>query len=36
MPRTTLRRLNGLDETPATLAGSTLVLIDYQNTYTPA
>ncbi|MEU0298500.1 cysteine hydrolase family protein [Streptomyces sp. NPDC006175] len=34
MPRTTLRRLNGLDDTPAKLAGSTLVLIDYQNTYT--
>ncbi|MDX3430126.1 isochorismatase family protein [Streptomyces sp. ME01-18a] len=34
MPRTTLRRLNGLDDTPARLAGSTLVLIDYQNTYT--
>ncbi|MER7724876.1 cysteine hydrolase family protein [Streptomyces sp. NPDC096323] len=34
MPRTTLRRLNGLDDTPATLADSTLVLIDYQNTYT--
>ncbi|MEU1469494.1 cysteine hydrolase family protein [Streptomyces sp. NPDC005761] len=34
MPRTTLRRLNGLDDTPAKLADSTLVLIDYQNTYT--
>ena len=34
MPRTTLRRLNGLDDTPAALADSTLVLIDYQNTYT--
>ncbi|MEV5805717.1 cysteine hydrolase family protein [Streptomyces parvulus] len=34
MPRTTLRQLNGFDETPAKLAGSTLVLIDYQNTYT--
>jgi nicotinamidase-related amidase len=34
MPRTTLRRLNGLDDTPAKLAGSTLVLVDYQNTYT--
>ncbi|MEU2681230.1 cysteine hydrolase family protein [Streptomyces sp. NPDC007107] len=34
MPGTTLRRLNGLDDTPASLAGSTLVLIDYQNTYT--
>ncbi|WP_030622087.1 isochorismatase family protein [Streptomyces sclerotialus] len=34
MPRTTLRQLNGLDDTPAKLADSTLVLIDYQNTYT--
>ncbi|MFC8097572.1 cysteine hydrolase family protein [Streptomyces sp. NPDC057363] len=34
MPRTTLRRLNGLDDTPAKLADSTLVLVDYQNTYT--
>ncbi|MET8456637.1 MULTISPECIES: cysteine hydrolase family protein [Streptomyces] len=34
MPRTTLRQLNGFDETPAKLAGSTLVLVDYQNTYT--
>lgn len=34
MPRTTLRRLNGFDDTPAKLAESTLVLIDYQNTYT--
>jgi len=34
MPRTTLRQLNGLDDTPAKLAESTLVLIDYQNTYT--
>ncbi|GAA2544350.1 MULTISPECIES: cysteine hydrolase family protein [Streptomyces] len=34
MPRTTLRQLNGFDHTPAGLAGSTLVLIDYQNTYT--
>ncbi|MFE5245082.1 MULTISPECIES: isochorismatase family protein [unclassified Streptomyces] len=34
MPRTTLRRLNGLDDTPAKLAASTLVLVDYQNTYT--
>ncbi|MFF3004844.1 isochorismatase family protein [Kitasatospora sp. NPDC057940] len=33
MPTTTLRALNGLDETPATLAASTLILIDYQNTY---
>ncbi|WP_290058326.1 isochorismatase family protein [Amycolatopsis solani] len=34
MPRTTLRELNGLDRTPAALAGSTLILVDYQNTYT--
>lgn len=31
---TTLRQLNGLDATPATLAQSTLILVDYQNTYT--
>lgn len=31
---TTLRELSGFDQTPASLAGSTLVLIDYQNTYT--
>ncbi|MBH5338343.1 cysteine hydrolase [Streptomyces pactum] len=34
MPRTTLRGLNGLSDTPASLAGATLLLIDYQNTYT--
>ncbi|MFI8521070.1 cysteine hydrolase family protein [Streptomyces sp. NPDC085481] len=34
MPTTTLRELNGFDQTPASLAGSTLLLIDYQNTYT--
>ncbi|WP_103535482.1 isochorismatase family protein [Streptomyces sp. SM11] len=34
MSRTTLRELNGFDATPATLAGSTLILVDYQNTYT--
>lgn len=34
MPGTTLRRLNGLDDTPAKLADATLVLVDYQNTYT--
>ncbi|MFC8510464.1 cysteine hydrolase family protein [Streptomyces sp. NPDC057411] len=34
MPRTTLRELNGFDETPASLADATLLLIDYQNTYT--
>ncbi|MFE9703433.1 isochorismatase family protein [Streptomyces sp. NPDC005930] len=31
---TTLRELNGLDETPATLSDATLILVDYQNTYT--
>ncbi|MEV1021309.1 isochorismatase family protein [Streptomyces sp. NPDC050264] len=31
---TTLRALNGFDETPASLADSTLILVDYQNTYT--
>ncbi|MFD5462358.1 isochorismatase family protein [Kitasatospora sp. NPDC127059] len=34
MPSTTLRTLNGLDDRPAPLAAATLVLIDYQNTYT--
>ncbi|MDA0567280.1 cysteine hydrolase [Streptomonospora sp. S1-112] len=34
MARTTLRELNGFDQTPASLADSTLVLVDYQNTYT--
>ncbi|MFJ3792862.1 cysteine hydrolase family protein [Kitasatospora sp. NPDC090091] len=34
MPTTTLRALNGFDETPPSLADATLVLIDYQNTYT--
>ncbi|WP_327670103.1 MULTISPECIES: cysteine hydrolase family protein [unclassified Streptomyces] len=34
MPTTTLRTLNGLDETPASLADATLILVDYQNTYT--
>lgn len=34
MARTTLRELNGLDQTPATLADSTLIMVDYQNTYT--
>ncbi|AUY48186.1 isochorismatase family protein [Streptomyces sp. CB01881] len=33
MATTTLRELNGFDETPASLADSTLILIDYQNTY---
>ncbi len=31
---TTLRQLNELDPTPATLDGATLILVDYQNTYT--
>lgn len=30
----TLRHLNGLDTTPARLANATLILVDYQNTYT--
>ena len=30
----TLRELNQLDATPAVLAQSTLILVDYQNTYT--
>lgn len=34
MSRTTLRELNGFDQAPAKLAGSTLILIDFQNTYT--
>ncbi|MGY0486941.1 cysteine hydrolase family protein [Streptomyces sp. WG-D5] len=34
MPSTTLRTLNGLDDTPASLADATLILVDYQNTYT--
>ncbi|MFJ9775092.1 isochorismatase family protein [Kitasatospora sp. NPDC101157] len=34
MPTTTLRTLNGLDDKPAGLGGATLLLIDYQNTYT--
>ncbi|WP_313812737.1 cysteine hydrolase family protein [Glutamicibacter sp.] len=34
MARTTLRELNGFDNTPASLQDSTLVLVDYQNTYT--
>jgi nicotinamidase-related amidase len=31
---TTLRQLNGLDPAPAALGQSTLILVDYQNTYT--
>ncbi|MYR61629.1 isochorismatase family protein [Streptomyces sp. SID625] len=33
MTTTTLRALNGLDDTPASLADATLILVDYQNTY---
>lgn len=33
-PSKTLRELNALDTSPATLANATLVLVDYQNTYT--
>ncbi|MET9955104.1 cysteine hydrolase family protein [Streptomyces sp. NPDC006339] len=33
-PSTTLRELNGFDPAPAPLADSTLILVDYQNTYT--
>ena len=34
MTRTTLRELNGFDPSPALLADATLILVDYQNTYT--
>ncbi|MER6202093.1 cysteine hydrolase family protein [Streptomyces sp. NPDC001586] len=34
MSSTTLRELNGFDQSPASLAAATVVLIDYQNTYT--
>nr|WP_181377372.1 cysteine hydrolase family protein [Ochrobactrum sp. LM19]AJW29958.1 isochorismatase [Ochrobactrum sp. LM19] len=34
MPKTTLRELNGFDQTPASLSKATLILVDYQNTYT--
>ncbi|MFJ3727133.1 isochorismatase family protein [Streptomyces sp. NPDC090045] len=34
MPTTTLRELNGFDQSPAALAGATVILIDYQSTYT--
>ncbi|MFI6764635.1 isochorismatase family protein [Streptomyces sp. NPDC050355] len=34
MSTTTLRELNGFDQTPASLSDATLLLIDYQNTYT--
>lgn len=33
-PSTTLRRLSGLDDTPATFADATLIMVDFQNTYT--
>ncbi|WP_328318261.1 cysteine hydrolase family protein [Streptomyces sp. NBC_00388] len=33
MTSTTLRELNGFDETPASLTDATLILVDYQNTY---
>lgn len=33
-PSKTLRELNALDATPASLANATLILVDYQNTYT--
>lgn len=31
---TTLRELNGLSDIPASLSNATLILVDYQNTYT--
>ncbi|MFE6685624.1 cysteine hydrolase family protein [Streptomyces sp. NPDC057743] len=34
MATTTLRELSGFDQTPAKLAGATVILVDYQNTYT--
>ncbi|MFG2287688.1 cysteine hydrolase family protein [Streptomyces sp. NPDC048595] len=34
MSTTTLRELNGFDQKPASLSDATLLLIDYQNTYT--
>ncbi|MFS1808970.1 cysteine hydrolase, partial [Bacillus anthracis] len=34
MSSTTLRDLNGFDPAPANLADATLILVDYQNTYT--
>lgn len=34
MATTTLRELSGFDQTPASLDDATLILIDYQNTYT--
>ncbi|QBE47479.1 isochorismatase family protein [Leucobacter triazinivorans] len=34
MATTTLRELNGLNQAPAVLPDSTVILVDYQNTYT--
>jgi nicotinamidase-related amidase len=34
MASRTLRELTGLDQTPASLADATLILVDYQNSYT--
>jgi nicotinamidase-related amidase len=34
MGASTLREIIGLDQTPATLSEATLILVDYQNTYT--
>jgi nicotinamidase-related amidase len=34
MTSTTLREISAMPTTPATLANSTLILVDYQNTYT--
>ncbi|MFG2881234.1 cysteine hydrolase family protein [Streptomyces sp. NPDC048297] len=34
MPTTTLRDISGFDQTPASPAAATLILVDYQNTYT--
>lgn len=34
MSAQTLRDLSGFDQTPATLTDATLILVDYQNTYT--
>lgn len=34
MTSKTLRDVNGIDQTPASLKNATLILVDYQNTYT--
>ncbi|OBX37671.1 streptothricin hydrolase [Halomonas elongata] len=34
MTTTTLRQLNGFDDAPASLRDSTVIMVDYQNTYT--